>query len=447
MLLIAKTRFLRAMFYALGIVAALSGCTCEEHVFCGPDSVPSAHCHPDAGRDAGRDAGAADAGSDAARDARADAHDDAGLGDPMWVLLPDLPAGCEAWRAARPEQLSNLPWVACGDGCLRSNEGPSTFFASRGFFHAGRGWVAYVAHGSMPSTDLLVLASSNGGAVAAWTYPSGTAAAPTCWISSLDVDDGFVGAVLTFFADEDGREINERIYAGPIDSIRDVDTPVAILGSPYVGMTRHVEQLAVASDAIAMQISGGEIVVAHAGAITDAFAATAMSGGYNAGATGDHVVFSETIGQWRLMHWTPELGTTAYYDPVAEVGDPQLDGSQLVWIRYADLTDGGATRAELWTSTFERDPAALAPRMVHPSVNPTNAVLGDGLYGWLASDGVHLVEIASGAERLLAFPAGVVTGVRLLYVSTTDVLAECTASDLGAALYRLDPRVLSTPVP
>ena len=71
------------------------------------------------------------------------------------------------------------------------------------------------------------------------------------------------------------------------------------------------------------------------------------------------MVFVDT-NDWRLVHWTPASGAATYFDPPERVGHPMVDSGTLVWVRYADGDDAGiAHRAELWTSAFVRDAAAI----------------------------------------------------------------------------------------
>jgi hypothetical protein len=263
----------------------------------------------------------------------------------------------------------------------------------------------------------------------------------------LAVNEGAPGVVATFVAHDAASTVQDRIYMSPLETLSLVEEPVAVFDAPRVTVGRHAQEIAVSADLTVARIGGGDIVVADGRSVIDAFTATGLSGGYSPAAEGDHVVFAEVEAAWRLMHWTPETGTDVYYDPPDDIGDPLLDAGTLVWIRYADFVDGLATRAELWTAPFVRNPADLTPRMVHPRVEPSYAHLGGGVYGWMGAPEVHLVDIDSGRERLLMPPPGT-DCADLLYVSSTDVAINCVELATGAqVIYRLDPRVVATDAP
>jgi len=83
--------------------------------------------------------------------------------------------------------------------------------------------------------------------------------------------------------------------------------------------------------------------------------------------------------------------------------------------------------------------------LVHPNVEPNDARLGDGTYGWYAPSAVHLVDVATGAERTLPVSPGLSCQPGWLhYVSRSDVLLGwCIPSgDRTIYAYRLDPRIL-----
>jgi hypothetical protein len=237
------------------------------------------------------------------------------------------------------------------------------------------------------------------------------------------------------------------IYAD-VDRVSD-SGPLIALGPPAVmAPLRQIQEMTVNSSLIAFRIGSGEVVVHHDSETQTVFVGSAATGAFDVGAEGDHVVFAESYSELRLYDWTPESGTPVYYDPPDPVGIPMFDDGTLVWIQYMDFEGEVATRAELWTAPFVRDPAALEPRLVHPRVDPGQGSFEDGVYGWLYGRGAgsvfHLVDVPSGRERVLPVPAGIGCSV-LFWVSSTEVVASCfDTTELVPMPYRFSVAELAT---
>lgn len=396
--------------------------------------------------DAGLDAPARDARVNDATDALPDvaATSDTSMPAITWVSLPSLPAGCSLERAVDPEHIPPLAWQPCGDGCQRAPLG-TTYWPIAGFYQSSRAWFVFISDRfGGGASQIMALAPIDGPPVAAWRYGAPTAETPYCRVNLIDVHEDWAAMVVDFIADDAALVIEDRIYAAPIDTIGSEDMPLAVLDAPDVGSGVRIDEIAVGTGVVVAGISG-RVLVAHDASVSEALPRTATSGGYYVAAGADHAVFAETLTDWRLRDWTPDGGAAVYYDPPSDVGRPRVDGTTLTWIQYADFVGGSATRAELWTSSFARSGAALVPMLVHPNVEPNDAVLGDGTYGWYLPDAVHLVDVATTTERTLPLPSGVVCHPqRLYYVSRSDVLIGCVPpGETTLYAYRFDPRILA----
>lgn len=419
-------------------------CPTDGGVYSSSEGCPDAFVPRDTGPrpDAGRDGGRADAGRDAAPDVGTDANVDGGPTDPVWVALPDLPADCVIERAEHPERLPSLTWTSCGTGCLRANQGGQFAGFGDAAFRDGRGWLATI-NGTSGSRAIYKIMPVDGAPIAAWRFSNTISA---CTVSWGDVAEGRAGVVAHWHDDPSLTTVEERVYVAPIDTLGATTTAEAIVTAPNVGDTRVVDDLAVGSGVAALHISpDASILIERDGVVEFAFGPS----GWDAAVEGDHVVWAEAGGPWRLWHWTPETHTQIYYDPGEPISGHLLDQGTLVWTRGADFVDGFATRAELWTSPFTRSPTDVAPRMVHPDAGSFYARFGDGVYLSVRANGLafsaQLTDLADGRVRMLGVPEPGVACTFAHYVSSTEVLLNCGIGGTSAAAYyyRIDPRTLA----
>ncbi len=417
-------------------VAAVALVSCT-----GRDTSACTTCVADSGADASqreRDAGAT-------LDARGEVGIDGGARAIDWVALPQLPDGCAIERARNPEDIPPMPWEACGPGCQRLAAG-GRYFPTAGFYRDAAGWLVFISDElGGTGSQVMALAPVDGAPVAAWRYRSPTGATPYCRVRQIDLSDsGWVGMDVHFSGDPDLHVVEARFYAAPVASIGGTEVPIAVLGRPYLGDGAHVEDIAAGEGIVAARI-GGRIVVAHDGRVDDAFVPAPTAEAYYPVTHDDRLVFAETITEWRLHDWTAGAGSAVLYDPADEVGQPQIDGDTLTWIQYEDFVDGFATRAELWRADLTSDRVLVSSR-VHPDVEPNDAELADGIYGWYAPDELHLVDLASGDERTLPMSPGMECEPAWLhYVSQSEVLLGfCTVEgERTIYAYRLDPNVVA----
>lgn len=415
-----------------------------------PDRSPYPHDAYDGGPDAGRRDSGRDVGLDAPNDARVprdfgpDTNTDGGPDDPVWVPLPGLPDGCTIERAAHPERLPGLSWASCGTGCLRAEFEPTTENAGFGNarFSDGRGYIATISVSDGGARNVFKLMPVDGAPIAAWrSVDIGRA---DCWVAWGAVAEGYAAAVTHWISDSQVTLVEERVYRAPLSEIASIDLPEAVVQAPYVGMTRAVDSLVVGRELVAMHVAPGPTVLIERGG---AIVSTSLNG-WDPAVEGDHVVWAEAGGPWRLWHWTPESGAEVYFEEAEPVTDVLLDQGTLVWTRPSDFVDGFATRAELWTSPFARTPAGVTPRMVHRDAGNEYARFGDGIYLAVRGTGTgftaQLTDLADGRVRMLGLPEPGIACSYPHYVSSTEVLLDCGrggATPMGL-YYRIDPRTL-----
>jgi hypothetical protein len=401
--------------------------------------------------DSGNDAAPNDSGrtADATRDQGSDQGTDAiavdgGPTDPGWVALPGFPPDCVIERAQHPERLPALNWTSCGTGCLRAQPGGGHDVLGFGYgsFSGGRGWIAPGSSDSDPTLDITMIMPVDGVPVAAWRYPNSSP--NNCSMRWGTVGEGR-GAILAHrVGDRLLTVVDDRLLVAPLDMLGAVDVPVAILGAPDVGNGRTVDGIGLGAAAVGLHVSPvAAILIQQTAGVVTAFPAN----GWDPAVEGDHVVWAEAGGPWRLWHWTPESGTEIYYAPVDPIEGHLLDQGTLVWVRPTDFVSGMATRAELWTSPFARVPAGVSPRLVNADAGELYARFADGVYLAVRATGLgfsaQLTDLADGRVRMLGIPEPGVACSFAHYVSSTDVLLDCGMTGVaGPIYYRIDPRTL-----
>ena len=404
-----------------------------------PDPPDGGSADAASAHDTGHDAAVSDSGHDAPsdRDVVPDTNVDAGPTDPVWTPLPGLPSGCVIERAAHPERLPGLRWTSCGTGCLRADREMyrDQVQLGAGYFTDGRGWIATASFTADPTRDMHAIMPVDGPPIAAWRFPH-VRTPVGCWVGWGAVGGGRAGAV-AHWNSAGFATVEERLYLSSIETLAASDTPSVILTAPDVGAGLYVDHLAIGEDASALEIvPSHDLIIVHGSDVVRPAATGAL-----ANIEGDHVVWEDAT-SLSFWHWTPESGAEIYYPSPDDgyVGFQFVDHGTMVWNHAV-----GASGNELWTSPFARTPAGVASRRVLADNVPRDARFGDGIYVSVPSNfSAVLTDVADGRQRLLGEPDPSTVCSVVHYVSSTELLVDCTtttAPPLGV-FYRIDPRTL-----
>jgi len=426
------------------VAAGALGCGCDG----GAGDGGSEDAGFDAGSDAGFDAGE-DSGMDAAVDSGWDSGRDAGPdGGAEWVGLPGLPDGCVVERALRPGVLFAPEWTACGDSCLRlvhEGEVLRTFSSRAGAYDGARGYFVVVQSGVVAPGRIVILARTDGPALAAWRGPPASEPG-VCQVGPVGLNATHIAFGIRVTVD---RTREFHVFHASIPEARTVEEPIVVVDESLIGRS-GANYFDLSSTTVAAQIQpGGFVLLLEDGAVRRLAGPTSEVPGspHNVHVVGRAAYWVEWGRPHRLGYGSMELGTRLLHEaPPADVFAFGADGTAMAWTEVHDWMppDGTYSRVELWTAPPATDPGDLAPRLVRELDIRTEARVGDGVYALIRQDGGHrleLYDLADGRRRTFEAPPATGFSFDPLYVSDEEVLLLVIA-DGGRTLFRIDPSAL-----
>jgi hypothetical protein len=322
-----------------------------------------------------------------------------------------------------------MSWRPC-DGIAGCEElDGHAAFADLGTIDAGEAYLQPILFaGDFAQID--AIATADGPAIAAWRYPRYDGQA-VCMVNPIAMGGGRA-AFGVFTLDSGKQPPVHRIYAGDLASVRDVETPLAVLEGETLGGGGAIQNLGVSSEMIVVVNGFGAVITDDGTRLLSPLPGFSRSG--FAGpltVVGRDAFYADWAGNGRAVHVSlqgePEL--------VVEVagGDVRsfvTDGVDFVWRQTRPAAEGGFESCELWTAPYTNVVWALAPRKVEdmPDGECSGGVVGAGRYAYSrrVSDDpyrseVILIRLSDGARSVLQFPPG--HGADPIFISPTHIVS------------------------
>ncbi|RLB50976.1 MAG: hypothetical protein DRJ42_17750, partial [Deltaproteobacteria bacterium] len=381
----------------------------------------------DSGLDSGRDTSA-----DSGGDSGADADFDAGpIGEAGWVPLPGLPDGCVIERAEHPEVLFAPEWLSCGDGCQYLAPEPRFQRAyDREGWHDGSRWWFAVVQSSDAEHREVVLASSDGAAVAAWRSPDGWEDG-LCIVGPSAIADGAAAVGVKIWL-EDVQQF--RLYHAPLDVIGSVTEPTAVR-DPSMGVgSTGVQNLSVSRTTVAAEVQpAGVVIVFEAGRsrVLGGVASPTPATPQRVRVVGRDVWWEDWGHPTSLV--VGSIDREGRYlrrnvpDDAFVLG---IDDGQMAWLQGYGWGGAGVQyeRLELWMASYTDEPTELRPQRIREVETWGAALLGEGVYGFTTADfdganhRTELYDIVDGRRRTYRAPSGVAVPGSPLGISAAEML-------------------------
>ncbi len=354
------------------------------------------------------------------------------MGDAGWVPLPGLPDGCVVERAEHPEVLFEPEWLSCGDGCLHLAREPrfQRTYDRVGWHDGTRWWIAVIQ-----STDAehreVVLAPSDGPAVAAWRSPDGWENG-LCIIGPNPIGDNAAAFGVQILGEDLPEQF--RLYHAPLTEIGSVIEPIAVR-VPSMGVgSSGVQRLSVSRTTVAAEVQpAGVVIVFEGGRSRVLGGALSPTPGtpQRVRVVGRDVWWEDWAHPTSLVVGSIDQEGSYFRRNVPDdafvLG---IDDGQMAWLEGFGW--GGIVsrydRLELWTAPYTADTAELRPRRIREIETSGPALLGGGVYGFFGGDPggtnprIKLYDLADGRHRNFRSPDGVSVPESPLGITNEEML-------------------------
>lgn len=422
---------------------------------CGDDAVGPIDASTDAS-DSAHDAYTPerDGGRDAARDASRDAADrDTGMDvegwwdEAGWVPMPGIPEPCVIERATNPSVLYQAEWTSCGDGCERlvaDSRLVRAFDETSGWHDGMRGYFFVVQRASDDSLGrrMVVLATTEGTALAAWRGPAAFGDDGVCQVGATSVGDGSAAFSIRRYMDGSGEFM---AYHAPLSEIALATVPI---GS-YPGADGQEMVNSASTVAVERQPTGIAHVFEEGRDGTVGRTSEVPGSVHGLSVVGQDLYYNEYGSRWRAAYASLDRSAAIFREKAdADVIMFATDGAACAWIEAYDRLPGSTwARAELWTAPYTDDAGALAPRYVRLLPGVIEFTIGDGYIGYrITIDGPQRIELhnlADGSRKTFVAPDGWVLPANPNYIANGEMLVRGRGAP-GPTVFRV--QLASLPV-
>lgn len=333
-----------------------------------------------------------------------------------------------------------MEWEGCGDGCrvrrgTSSRAVTSTPDPTYGVLHA------LLSESEETGYRTVVVAPNEGPPIAGWRGPLiASSSRYVCVVGPFSSSGGHAGVVLTFLDDEDARNSEQWILAGPTGLLGAMATAAVHLPPGSLAGTSYAAKLWVTPTQIVYQLSPGGTLIRVADGVEQVMTLEPFRElPTSVRAIGDHLFWAAYGDPVRLIHARrggPPEELLAYPDADAMSFTAAPDG--LAWLRVRDARDEGP--AELWTSDLPDRPADLSPRRVRTIEPWTSGTAGEGWYGYTLNlpSRLELIRLRDGEWRRFVAPEGLaVRGDPSLFLDGEVYVPGNAPGVRGGLTYRL----------